>query len=35
MAFQQPDGSIGFGLTIVSSPQGSPVHVDATIKCRR
>ena len=25
------DGSVGFGLTIVAAPGGSPVHVDATI----
>ena len=31
MAFQQLDGTIGLGLTIVGSPDGSPVHVDATI----
>ena len=31
MAFQQLDGTIGLGLTIVGSPDGSPVHIDATI----
>ena len=33
LAFQNPSpfGSIGFGLTIVTSPGGTPVHVDATI----
>jgi hypothetical protein len=31
LAFQNPDGSIGFGLTIVTAPGGTPVHVDATI----
>ena len=31
MAFQNPNGSIGFGLTIVTAPGGTPVHVDATI----
>jgi hypothetical protein len=31
MAFQQLDGTIGLGLTIVGSPGGSPVHVEATI----
>ena len=30
-AFLNPDGSIGLGLTIVSSPGASPVHVEATI----
>jgi hypothetical protein len=31
MAFQNPDGTIGFGLTIVTAPGGAPVHVDAVI----
>jgi hypothetical protein len=31
LAFQNPNGSIGFGLTIVTAPGGTPVHVDATI----
>jgi hypothetical protein len=31
MAFLNPDGSIGFGLTIVTAPGGAPVHVDAVI----
>lgn len=31
MAFQNLSGSIGFGLTIVQSPGGAPVHIDATI----
>lgn len=31
LAFQNPNGSIGFGLTIVTAPGGQPVHVDATI----
>jgi hypothetical protein len=31
LAFLNPDGSIGFGLTIVTSPGGVPVQVDATI----
>jgi hypothetical protein len=31
LAFQNPDGFIGFGLTIVTAPGGTPVHVDATI----
>lgn len=30
-AFLNPDGSIGFGLTIVSRPGAAPVHVEATI----
>ncbi len=30
-AFQNPSGSIGFGLNIVSAPGGAPVHVDATV----
>lgn len=31
LAFPNPDGSVGFGLTIVTSPGGTPVHVDANI----
>jgi len=31
LAFQNPNGSIGFGLNIVTAPGGTPVHVDATI----
>jgi hypothetical protein len=31
LAFQNPNGSIGFGLAIVTAPGGTPVHVDATI----
>lgn len=31
MAFTNPDGSIGLGLTIVATPGGAPVHVDGTI----
>jgi hypothetical protein len=31
LAFQNPDGTIGFGLTVVTAPGGSPVHIDATI----
>jgi Chaperone of endosialidase/Head domain of trimeric autotransporter adhesin len=31
MAFPNPDGTIGFGLTIVTAPGGVPVHVDAEI----
>jgi hypothetical protein len=29
MAFQNLNGTIGFGLTIVTAPGGTPVHVDA------
>ncbi|MCC7126392.1 MAG: tail fiber domain-containing protein [Acidobacteria bacterium] len=31
VAFVNPDGSVGLGFTIVSTPGGLPVHVDATI----
>src|SRR5262245_7645952 len=31
LAFPNPDGSIGFGLTIVTVPGGRSLHVDATI----
>ncbi len=31
LAFPNPDGSIGFGLTSVTAPGGTPMHVDATI----
>jgi Chaperone of endosialidase len=31
LAFQNNDGSIGFGLSIVTAPGATPVHVDATI----
>ena len=31
MAFQNLNGTIGLGLTIVTAPGGTPVHVDATI----
>jgi hypothetical protein len=30
-AFPNPDGTIGFGLTIVATPGGVPVHVDAAL----
>jgi len=30
-AFQNPDGSIGFGLHVVSAPGGAPGHLEATI----
>ena len=30
-AFPNPDGTIGFGLTIVVTPGGAPVHVDAAL----
>ena len=31
LAFPNPDGTIGFGVTIVTAPGGVPVHVDADI----
>jgi hypothetical protein len=31
LAFQNPNGSIGLGLTIVTSPGGTPLHIDATV----
>jgi hypothetical protein len=31
LAFPNPDGSVGFGMTIVTPPGGAPVHVDAEI----
>lgn len=31
MAFLNPNGSIGIGLTIVTTPSGVPVHVESTI----
>ena len=31
IAVVNPSGTIGFGLTIVTAPGGSPVHIDATI----
>jgi len=31
LAFLNPDGTIGFGLNVVTSPGGGPLHVDATI----
>ena len=31
LAFQNPSGSIGFGLTIVTAPSGAPAHISATI----
>lgn len=31
LAFQNPDGSIGLGLTIVTTPGGTPLHIDATV----
>ncbi|MBP7775651.1 MAG: hypothetical protein KA371_00805 [Acidobacteria bacterium] len=31
LAVQNPDGTIGFGVTLVTTPGGTPVHVDATI----
>lgn len=31
LAFQNPDGTIGFGLTLVTTPGGAAVHIDATV----
>jgi len=31
LALPNPNGSIGFGLTIVTTPGGTPLHLDATI----
>ena len=31
LAFLNPDGTIGFGVTIVTAPGGVPVHVDADV----
>ncbi|MGE0460014.1 MAG: hypothetical protein AB7Q16_01465 [Vicinamibacterales bacterium] len=31
VAFQNPDGSIGFGLTLVTAPGAAALHLDATI----
>jgi len=31
LSFPNPDGSIGFGLTTVMAPGGTPIHTDATI----
>ena len=31
LAFPNPDGTIGFGMTVVTAPGGAPVHVDAEI----
>lgn len=31
MAFPNPNGTIGFGLTVVTTPGGTPVHVDAIL----
>jgi hypothetical protein len=31
LAFQNPDGTIGFGLTVVTAPGATPVHIDASI----
>lgn len=32
LAFPNPDGSIGFGLTTVTTPGGTPIHIDAAIQ---
>lgn len=31
LAFLNPTGAVGFGITIVTTPGGLPVHVDATV----
>jgi hypothetical protein len=31
LAFQNPSGSIGFGLTVVTAPGGASIHIDATV----
>ena len=31
LAFPNPDGTVGFGLTTVTTPGGTPVHLDARI----
>jgi hypothetical protein len=31
MGFPNPNGTIGFGLTVVTTPGGSPLHIDATV----
>jgi len=31
IAFQNPDGTIGMGLTVVTTPGGTPLHLDATL----
>ncbi len=31
LAFINPGGEVGFGINVVASPGGSPVHIDATI----
>ena len=31
LAFQNPDTTIGFGLTVVTAPGATPVHIDASI----
>jgi len=31
LAFPNPDGTIGFGMTIVTSPNAAAVHLDATV----
>lgn len=35
IAFLKPDGSIGFGLTVIAAPGAAPVHVDAEISFPR
>ena len=31
LAFQNPDGTIGLGMTIVTAPGATPLHLDATV----
>lgn len=31
LGFLNPNGTVGFGFTVVTTPGGSPVHVDATL----
>lgn len=31
MAFLNPNGTIGFGLTVVTTPGGTPIHIDAVV----
>lgn len=31
LAFPNPNGTIGFGVTVVTTPGGTPLHIDATI----
>jgi hypothetical protein len=31
LGFPNPDGTVGFGLTVVTAPGGIPLHIDATL----